>query len=169
MKTVRSNTITKIAAASAITLGVLSAAHAVGLSDNASMNAKLRLLSPLTITAVTDLDFGDALEGVVNNVVVATGDAGAASITATGFPNAAVVASLQDASITMTTGAGTTSPEQITVDTFTLGGSVSGAGVGAFDGSGDISGILVGGTAHILAEDVAGNYTGSNTFVLTYQ
>ena len=166
MKTVRSNKIAKIAAA-ALALGVVAGGvHATGKP----FQATLRILAPIVITEVRALDFGDTEGGNVD-MTVAAADATAAVFSATGQANKFATASVVQSSITLLRSGGTggNSPDEITVDTFTLGGTgISGSTVD-FGAGGSVSDMRVGATAHVLAEDVAGDYSGTATFSLLYQ
>jgi len=166
MKTVRINKIAKIAAIAALGLGVVAGVQATGKP----FQATLRILSPIVITEVRALDFGDTEGGNVNMVIAAT-DPTAAVFSATGQANKYATASVVQSSITLLRSGGTggNSPDEITVDTFTLGGTgISGSTVD-FGAGGSASDMRVGATAHVLAEDVAGDYSGTATFSLLYQ
>ena len=166
MKTVRTTKIAKIAATVALGLGVVAGVNAT----NESFQSTLRILSPIAITEVRALDFGDTEGGNVNMVIAATAPT-AAVFSATGEASKYATASVSESSITMlrTGGSAGTTSDEIVVDTFTLGGTgISGSQVD-FGVGGSASDLRVGATAHVLAEDVAGSYVGSATFSLIYQ
>jgi hypothetical protein len=126
-----------------------------------AFNIALNLFAAITITKVQNLTFPDqTITGSAFNVVVASTDAGAATFNATGSNNRNITRSVVEASINMSA-PGVTG--NIAVDSFTLSGPT------AFNGSGNATGLKVGGTAHVLATSADGDYTGSATFRLVYQ
>jgi hypothetical protein len=158
------STFNKIAALS-LSLGLVSAANAT----DESFNIGITLIAPIVITETNALSFVETTAGSDQTVTTAPGDGIAATFTATGEANRAVTGSVVESSVVLTTGAGVTTAEQMTVDTFTTGGTdMSGAGAATFDGSGDLSDLRVGATANVLTEDVPGVYAGSATFRLVY-
>ncbi|MBL4864892.1 MAG: DUF4402 domain-containing protein [Pseudomonadales bacterium] len=164
-KTLRSNKIAKIAAIAGLGLGlgVVAGVQATGKP----FQATLRILIPCVITEVRALDFGDTEGGNVD-ITIAPTDPTAAVSSATGQPNKYATASILQSSVTMLRSGGN-SPDEIVVDTFTLGGDdISGSTVD-MGASGSVSDMRVGPTAHVLAEDVAGDYSGTATFSLLYQ
>ena len=130
--------------------------------------ASMQLLAPIVITETNALSFADTVSGQTLAVVTGAADASAAQFTATGEPSRAVTGSVVEASIEMTTGDGVGNTKRITVDSFTTGGDMSGAGAATFDGSGDLADLRVGGTANVESDDIAGNYAGTATFRLVY-
>ena len=157
------STFNKIAALS-LSLGLVSAANAT----DESFNIGITLIAPIVITETNALSFVETTAGSDQTVTTAPGDGIAATFTATGEASRAVTGSVVEPSVVLTTGAGVTTPEQMTIDTFTTGGDMSGAGAASFDGSGDLSDLRVGATANVLTEDVPGVYAGSATFRLVY-
>jgi hypothetical protein len=157
------STFNKIAALS-LTLGLVSAANAT----DESFNIGITLIAPIVITETNALSFVETTAGSDQTVITAPGDGIAATFTATGEASRAVTGSVVESSVVLTTGAGVTTPEQMTIDTFTTGGDMSGAGATSFDGSGDLSDLRIGATANVLTEDVPGVYAGSATFRLVY-
>ena len=130
------------------------------MATDQSYNLSLRLLKPITITKVQDLSFPDrTITGSAFNVVVATGNSGAAIFTAQGSKYRSITKSVVESTINMSAPGvvGT-----IAVDTFSFTGTTS------FDGSGNATGLKVGATAHILASSQDGNYSGSATYRVVY-
>ena len=126
-----------------------------------SFNISLKLFKPITISKVQDLSFPDqTITGSAINITVAPADSTAASFTADGGKNRSITRDIVESSINMSAPgvAG-----NIAVDTFVL------AGPTAFDGTGAITGLKVGATAHILAGSLDGDYTGAATFRVVYQ
>jgi len=134
------------------------------LSSDEIFNVTVKLLAPIAIIEDSPLVFPNTQSGSASNVVVGTGDAGAASFHATGSPSVAFTKSVVESSIVMELSGGSSgdATKEIVVDTFVL------AGPSAFDGSGAASGLKVGGTARILDNDVAGDYSGTATFRMIY-
>jgi hypothetical protein len=167
MKTVRSNPIAKVAAVSALTLGLLSTAHAI--SENADFKAKIRLLTPIIFTSVTDLNFGDVIQGSTADYTVAADTADAAALTITGLQSTTVTLTLASPNITMTldgVASGGDATKEINVGAFTYGASVSG-GQATFDSNGDLS-VSIGATASVLSTNVAGDYEALNNLTVAY-
>lgn len=146
----------------------LVAASGSAMADDATFNATITLIEPLVVTSVQDLSFAPQTAGSAVDVVTAPGDSTAAIFSATGEPSANAQASILESSIDMTTGAGASAGEVISVDTWTYGGNLAGDGSVSFDGNGDIADMRVGATAHVKAENVSGDYTGTATFRLVY-
>ena len=125
----------------------------------------MRLLADIVITENNALVFPDTPRGAAN-IVVLTTDAGAADFSATGQASTGFTKSIADpgGAITMLRSGGTpgNTPDEIVVDTFVLAGPV------AFDATGNATGLKVGATAHVLAEDLAGDYLGTATFRMIY-
>ena len=134
---------------------------ASAMATDQSFNASLKLFKPITITKVQDLLFPDTtLTGSAFTIVVLPADSGAANFNAQGGKSRNVTRSIVESSINMSASgvAGT-----IAVDTFVLSGPT------AFDASGNISGIKVGATAHVLAASEDGIYSGTATLRVVYQ
>jgi len=128
-------------------------------------NVTMKLLAPIVITEVSPLTFPNSPRGTAVNVVVATGDAGAATFSATGSPSTAFVKSMVTPSVTLLLGgvpSGGDLTKEIVVDTFVL------AGPSAFDAAGNAVGMKVGATARVSANDQAGNYSAVATFRIVY-
>ncbi len=159
----KKSTFNKIAALS-LSLGLVSAANAT----DESFNIGITLIAPIVITETNALSFVETTAGSDQTVVTAPADGIAAQFTATGEASRAVTGSVVESSVTLTTGAGLTTPEQMTVDTFTTGGDMSGAGAATFSVGGALSDLRIGATANVLTEDVPGTYAGSATFRLVY-
>ena len=134
---------------------------ASAMATDQTFNVSLKLFKPITITKVQDLLFPDTtLTGSAFTIVVLPADSGAANFTAQGGKNRNITKSVVESSINMAA-AGVVGT--IAVDTFVLSGPT------AFDGSGNITGIKVGATAHVLAASEDGNYTGTATLRVVYQ
>ncbi|HAT8518463.1 DUF4402 domain-containing protein [Vibrio sp. 2092] len=158
----------KIALSVALTsmfAGFAATAHA---NADESFDATLSLLAPIDLTEVKGLDFEPTLANQNVNVVTAPTSVDAAVFTARGTANWEVKGQVVESSIVMTTGDGSDDAKKITVDTFTYGGSMDASGNAQFSSSGDLSNLRVGGTAHVQANDIAGEYRGTATFRLTY-
>ena len=141
-----------------ISLAMISQA---AMATDQSFSASLKLFQPITIAKVQDLLFPDTtLTGSAFTVGVLTTDSGAASFTAQGGKNRNITKSVVESSINM---AASGVVGNIAVDTFLLSGPT------AFDGTGNIAGIKVGATAHVLAGSLDGNYTGTATLRVVYQ
>jgi len=147
-------------------IGMMAVLVMVGISGTAlasdkPFNATMSLLKAITITKTHDLVFPDTaiITGSPQDIVVAPGDGGAAAFTATGKASRNVTRSVVESTINMV---GAVSSDLIAVDTFVL------AGPTAFDGSGDITGLKVGATAHVLAASSEDEYSGAATFRLIY-
>ena len=160
---------------SAMAKTVCSAVIAFGLVSNAqaadeTFQATLKLLTPISITEVQALDFGEAISGTNQTLTVGAADGSAAVFSAQGDSSKTATASVVETSITMTTGDGVGTTKQIVVDNFTLGGNgITGADqVDFIAGSGNVSDIRVGGTANVEADDIAGDYAGTATFRVIY-
>ncbi len=134
------------------------------MATDESFDVLMELLAPIQITEVKNLQFPATLSGAALDVVVATGDTGAAEFSATGTASKSFTKSVVESSITLQLdgNSGGLSTKEIVVDTFSLAGPV------AFDGSGNATGLKVGGTAHVLAEDLPGQYSGVATFRMVY-
>ena len=134
---------------------------AAAYATDQSFNATLKLYKPITITKVSDLLIPDAtLTGSDFNIVVATGDSGAATFNAQGGKNRNITRSVVESKIEMSASG---VKGKIAVDTFVL------AGPTAFDGSGNANGLKVGATAHVLAASEDGDYSGTATMRVVYQ
>jgi hypothetical protein len=131
------------------------------MATDQSFNISMKLFKPITISKVQDLLIPNTnLTGSAFTVVVATGDTGAASFTAVGGKNRSITRAVVESSINMSA-SGVTG--NIAVDTFVLAGPV------AFDASGNITGLKVGATAHVLAASEDGDYSGTATLRVLYQ
>ena len=133
---------------------------ATASATDQSFNATLKLIKPITITKIQDLLFPDGTaHGSAYDMVVATGDAGAATFNAKGGKGRNLARSVVESSVILSDGGGQT----LTVNTFVV------AGPTAFDGFGDANGLKVGATLHVLASSHQGTYSGSATFRVVYQ
>lgn len=155
--------------ATALTLAstVTMVAHqAYGVSTTGT--ARQVVIAALSITNVSDLDFGTAPAGDAQKTVApgATENAENGSFTVNGQANTAYTITLPtDGTVTMVTGGGGAN-ETIAVSTFT---SFPAAGAnGLLNGSGTQT-LLVGATrAALSASQVAGTYTGTYTVTVVY-
>ena len=138
------------------------------LAEDASFTLGMQLLAPIELTLNNSLSFADTTSGQDTVISTAPDNANAVIFSATGEPNRAVTGSVVESSVLMTTGTGTTSDEQITVDSFQTGGTMDASGQATFDGSGQLDDLRIGASAHVESEDVPGAYSGNATFRLTY-
>ena len=129
-------------------------------------NAIQQVIAALSITNVSDLDFGSAAPGDALKVVApgAAENAENGSFTVTGQPSTAYTITLPaDGTVTMITGGGGAN-ETIAVSSF----SSFPSGTGMLNGSGTQT-LLVGATRAALgASQVAGSYTASYTVTVVY-
>lgn len=133
-----------------------------------SFTVTLNILAPIVLTESQPLAFSNSLAGTDNDVVIAPTSGDAAKFTATGEADHAATGSIVENSIILVTGEGVDSSEQITIDSFVLGGDMNVGGNMTFNAEGNANDLKVGGTAHILAEDIIGSYSGAATFRLVY-
>lgn len=148
-----------------------SSAFALGAAVTEDFQVKLRIVPVLIITEESLMDFGDYIKGDLGAKVVSDSvlPGGRAAFNIEGQSGLNINVTVSNATTTMTTGTGTTTPEQIEVSSFTVqynDAAIPGGGV-AMTGSA-VTGFTVGATATILAEDVAGQYTGTNTVSAIY-
>ncbi|MDF1795727.1 MAG: DUF4402 domain-containing protein [Coxiellaceae bacterium] len=141
--------------------------YANDASGEAGFTVSLNLFSAIHVTKVADLDFGDAVLGAAQDIKVNSKNAGVAKFNAVGDRNARILATVVETSVTMANGASGAN-NQITVDNWNYGGSLSSAGEGQFNVSGALQDMDVGGVAHILADTEYGSYSGNATFRVTY-
>jgi hypothetical protein len=143
-------------------------------SATASANATARIIAPITLAQVTDLNFADVVSAAAGTVVLppvgarsftggatagsATGVA-AASFTVGGQASATYAITLPAGTITITSGAG----DIMTVGTFTS----SPSGTGTLSGTGSQT-LLVGGTLNVGASQPQGTYTGTFNVTVAY-
>tara|TARA_B110001454_G_scaffold138436_1_gene128640 strand:- start:3067 stop:3555 length:489 start_codon:yes stop_codon:yes gene_type:complete len=155
-----------LALAAAVSLfGVQSAAHAATASASAAAN----ILSPITVTKTSDLDFGKIVAGASASTVTLT-SAGAltcgSGLTCSGTHNAAafnvagstgeIVTVASDASVTLISGANSmTASLAPSAASLTLAG-----GAASFN---------VGGVLSVGASQAAGAYTGTFNVTVNYQ
>ncbi|MDF1653479.1 MAG: DUF4402 domain-containing protein [Coxiellaceae bacterium] len=151
----------------AIAALAMTSSYANDSSGQAGFSVSLNLFSAIHVTKVADLDFGNAVLGAAQSIVVNGKSAGVAKFNATGDRNARIMAQVVETSITMANGAGGAN-NQITVDNWNYSGNLSSGGEGQFDVSGSLQDLRVGGVAHILADTAYGNYTGNATLRVTY-
>lgn len=163
----RTKILTKLLAIPAVLAAGLFLATPAKATD-LGFNLGMTLLTPIAVVNSQGLTFPATTAGAPATVVVAPADATAAVFTATGEPSTPVTGSVVEASITMTTGTGLTTPEQMTVDTFTTGGDMNAAGAATFDGAGALNNLRIGASANVLAEDLPGVWSGTATFRLIY-
>ncbi len=141
----------------------IGSSHATDEGFDVSMN----LQSAITITETNALSFVDTTVGRDQTIVTAPDDALAAKFNASGNASTVVTGSVVETSITMITGGGT-AEEQIEVDNFATGGDMSDEGVATFTTAGNLNNLRIGGTANVLAGNIAGTYAGTATFRLIY-
>lgn len=135
---------------------------------NATGTARQVVTAAITITNVSDLDFGTAVQGDVAKTVApgATENAENGSFTVSGQASTAYTITLPaNGVVTMTTGGGGAN-ETIAVTNFL---SFPAAGANGMIGVGGTQLLLVGATRAALgASQVAGTYTGSYTVDVVY-
>lgn len=136
------------------------------LAASTTGNAIQQVVAAISITNVSDLDFGSAPQGDALKVVApgAAENAENGSFTVTGEANTAYTISLPaDGTVTMTTGAGGAN-ETIAVSSFTSSPSAT----GLLDGTGNQS-LFVGATRAALgASQAPGAYTATYTVTVVY-
>jgi hypothetical protein len=164
--------IAKLSAAT-LALAVASSSYAAPSSKSAVFKIRIELFQVLTIANTSDLDFGNWDVGARTETTDTGNDGDGDHITAkfdvTGQVGKVVTFTVQNATTTLSNG-GTGTTNQLDADTFkvydpsnvdiTAGTHtlVSGTNV-----------ISVGGVANVLAEDLPGEYTGTNTLTVAYQ
>jgi hypothetical protein len=142
---------------------------------SATSNVTATVITPISITKNTDMNFGELAAGATAGTVVldpagtvtVTGgvDAGAgtptaATFTVSGEPNATYAITLPATAVTIDDGAGNT----MTVDTFTSTPTPT----GTLDGTGNQT-LSVGATLNVGANQVAGTYGAGATFDVTVE
>ncbi len=128
----------------------------------------LTLIEPLTVTEVNSLRFPEQEAGTAQALPVLPTEAGAAQFNITGEPQRGIVVNIVETSIEMITDGGGSTAKSITVDSFDFDGVNPIDGSGTLDVNGNLNNVRVGGTAHIEAEDVSGDYVGTATFRVIY-
>ena len=127
--------------------------------------ASISIFSPIAITETSALSFGSvASASATQSVVVAPGDAGAASFNLSGQSNLAITASVVEPSLALVNGATT-----ITVNSFTFGGGLAANGTANLSAAGTLNAANVGATAVVPANPASGAYTGNLTLRVVYQ
>ena len=168
------NSIKRFTLSAAATLMVAGSLSAAQNSATTSANATARIISPITLTKVTDLNFGDVVpSGVAGTVTVtpaalrtSAGGASlgngaavtAASFTVGGQGSATYTITLPAAAVTLTSGANT-----MTVDTFTSNPS----GTGALSAGGSQT-LNVGANLNVGISQATGTYSGSFSVTVAY-
>lgn len=138
-------------------------------APDANFDAILNLLEPIDVTLAKPLTFASMLTNADQTVITTPESPNAAIFTATGAVGWQTQAEVVENSIVLTksgTAGGVTN--EITVDTFTYGGNLDSSGLGAFSGSGSLTDMRIGASAHIKAENGSGLYIGSGTLRVTY-
>jgi hypothetical protein len=118
----------------------------------------IRLLKPITTTLVQPLNFPDAEAGVGQNLVVKTTSDNAATFAITANKNSFINSTILESSVTLSS---TSTPSTITIDGFRV------TAPSATNDQGKAI-IKVGGTAHVDAKDLNGDYSGSATLRVVY-
>jgi hypothetical protein len=164
----------RIALAVLVSLAAV-AAHAQS-SASATASALAKVISPITITKNTDLNFGTIITGPAGTVIVSAAgvetasgatvvspnpSVSAAQFTVTGEPSTAYSISLPS-TITITNGAQT-----MTVDNFTSSPTPTGLLSAATTGPGSQS-LNVGARLNVLANQAVGNYAGTFSVTVAY-
>ncbi len=133
---------------------------ATAMATDSNFNISLKLFKPIALTKGQDLLIPQAtLTGSAFDIVVATSDSGAASFSAIGGKNRTISRQVVESSIDLSA-SGVTG--KIAVDNFVL------AGPTAFDASGNIAGLKIGATAHVLSGSEDGDYSGTAAMRVTY-
>ncbi len=154
-------------------LAMTAEAFAQSNSASTSASATARIVTPIAIAKVTDLNFGDVVSSGAAGTVIVTpagvrsagggatlgngGSVAAASFTVSGQGSATYAITLP-ASATVTSGA-----NNMTVDTFTSNPS----GTGALSAGGSQT-LNVGATLQVGASQATGTYTGSFNVTVAY-
>ena len=136
----------------------------IGLAATGTFNISIKIITALAVAETQALSFPDTESSSSSQtVVVGAADANAAVLSITGEPSNLVNVSV-DATATLTDGT-----NNITVDSFALGGDCAG-GTATIDGATGIAAdCRVGATANLSANQTAGDYAGSATLTVTYQ
>ncbi|HKK41473.1 MAG TPA: DUF4402 domain-containing protein [Bacteroidales bacterium] len=141
---------------------------------SATATASATIITPITITKSTDMNFGNvAVNATAGTVVMATdnsrsvtggctlpataGTVAAAAFDISGVASATYSITLPSSATTITSGANT-----MTVDTWTSNPTPT----GTLDGTG-ASTLLVGATLHVAGSQAAGTYTSATPFTVT--
>ncbi len=141
---------------------------------SATATASATIITPITITKTTDMNFGNvAVNNTAGTVVMATdnsrtvtggctlpataGTVAAAAFGISGVASATYSITLPSSATTITSGANT-----MTVDTWTSNPTPT----GTLDGTG-ASTLLVGATLHVAGSQAAGTYTSATPFTVT--
>lgn len=129
-----------------------------------TFSASLKIIAALSVSESSSLTFPITESSAqAQQVTIGTSDSGAASFNISGEANASITASIVENSLQMTVGNST-----ITINNFTFGGALSGAGSASLNTGGALTGAKVGATASIPAAAEAGNYSGALTFRVVY-
>jgi hypothetical protein len=118
----------------------------------------IRLLKPIITTQVRPLDFPDAEAGIGQNLVVNPTSEKAAVFELTGSRNSVINSSVLENSITLTSSSNNST---VTIDGFKV------TAPSAMNDQGKAT-IKIGGTAHVEAADMDGDYSGSATLRVVY-
>ena len=166
------------AAATMIGIGVVQKVEASS-SANATGTANTKIITSISISKTTDLNFGDAAQSDISKVMdpsTAPSGAGYAGsptrgLFAVGGQNShAYTVAIAPASVTMTTGAGNTADLQIVVNAFTYYSSTAASSASASLSAGGTDNLYLAGTqAAIRASQTSGTYVSPNiTVTVTY-
>jgi len=154
---------------SALLIASLAATSLGAMAYDESFDSTISLYTAIEITEGQNLSFEPSLSKTAASVVTAPADTRAAIFSATGASNEVVEVSVAENEITMRLdGVGVNDSDIINVNTFTLGGSINDLGQATFDKNGDLNNMRVGGTAHVKATNVHGDYVGTATFRISY-
>lgn len=159
---------TKLAALTAMLVGMGLMHQEVARAASDTAQAVMTVLASLSITQVSDLTFSDAEAGAAAETIApgSAEDANNASFDVAGEPNTAYTITLPaDATVTMITGGGGAN-ETIAVNSFTSNPAAGANGL--LDGSG-AQALYVGATRAALgASQVAGSYAATFTVDVVY-
>jgi hypothetical protein len=132
----------------------------------ATAKAKMRVVTAVAVTTVSDLIFADAAAGAAPETVIADSSetASNASFTVTGEANRAVVVTLPaDSTVKMTTAGGGSSDNEIAVNSFTSSPLTAISGTGSSD-------LFVGATRDALSlTQTSGDYEADFVVDVAYQ
>lgn len=137
-------------------------AFAVESSDSKPALATITVVQAIELNKVDDLEFPDAAQGAAA-FTVDPSVSEAANFTVSGAPDAAFSTSVEETSITMTTGSGLTVEEQIVVDQFLANAPAQ------LDGLGSASFGVGARRAQLDDQQAPGNYQGTFNVTVSYE
>lgn len=138
------------------------------LFSSSSFTSSLSIYHAINISLVQNLNLGAHAVGTAQQVYVNPSSSQAAQFTATGDANARVVGSVVQQQIMLENPAGSGVTAQISLGSWQFGGDMQSSGQAQFNSSGELHNLRLGGYATISAHNIAGSYSGTATFRLTY-